>query len=199
MPGKLRAIEKWETPKTILQLRGFLWFTNYYSVYIDGYAKLVSRLQDKLKVPRGAGKKGSRVTIEWSQEDQEVFDELKKRMCDSLVLNRMDPDKPFVLRTDASGFAVGAVLEQLTQEKREPTLDDVLEGRTEPVGFMSRKLTGSQKNWTPREQETYAIILALKKWVHIIGHQPVLVVTDHKSLEDWTKETLDTLAISAKT
>ena len=108
MPGLLRAIEKWETPKTISQLRGFLGFTNYYTVYIYGYAKLVSRLQDKLKVPRGAGKKGSRVTIEWSQEDQEVFDELKKRMCDSLVLNRMDPDKPFVLRTDASGFAVGA-------------------------------------------------------------------------------------------
>ena len=57
MPGKLRAIEKWEAPRNITELRGFLGFTNYYSMYIPGYANLVARLQEKLKVPRGDGKK----------------------------------------------------------------------------------------------------------------------------------------------
>jgi hypothetical protein len=52
---------------------------------------------------------------------------------------------------------------------------------------MSRKLTGSQRNWVPREQETYAIILALQKWETWIGFQPVLVLTDHKALESWAK------------
>ena len=59
MPGKLMAIEKWEAPRTITELRGFLGFTNYYAIYLPGYATLAARLQEKLKVPKGAGKKGS--------------------------------------------------------------------------------------------------------------------------------------------
>ena len=50
----------------------------------------------------------------------------------------------------------------------------------------------NQKNWVTREQETYAIIIALKKWESWIGLQPVLVLTDHKALESWAKEVLDT-------
>ena len=48
-PGRLMAIEKWEVPKTITELRAFLGFTNYYSTYIRDYAKIVAGLQDKLK------------------------------------------------------------------------------------------------------------------------------------------------------
>ena len=43
----------------------------------------------------------------------------------------------------------------------------------------------------PRELETYIIILALQKWESWIGLQPVLVLTDHQSLEAWTREVLD--------
>ena len=73
-----------------------------------------------------------------------------------------------------------------------PTVDDVRAKRTVLVAFMSRKLGRSQRNWVPREQETYAIILALQKWETWIGLQPVLVLTDHQALESWTKEVLDT-------
>jgi hypothetical protein len=63
---------------------------------------------------------------------------------------------------------------------------------TVPVAFLSRKLTSSQRKWVPREIETYAIVLALQKWESWIGLQPILVLTDHKALESWTKELLDT-------
>ena len=61
-----------------------------------------------------------------------------------------------------------------------------------PVCFYSRKLTGSQKNWTAREKEAYAIIASLSKWAGWIGCSPVEDVTDHKSLEDWVKEHVET-------
>ena len=64
--------------------------------------------------------------------------------------------------------------------------------RTVPVAFLSRKLASNQRNWTPREIETYAIILALQKWETWIGLQPVLVLTDHKAIESWAKELLET-------
>jgi putative thioredoxin len=37
-PGKLLSIQKWELPKTVTQLRGFLGLANYYSVYVPHYA-----------------------------------------------------------------------------------------------------------------------------------------------------------------
>ena len=37
----------------------------------------------------------------------------------------MNPDKRFVLRTDASGYAVGASLELMVDEVRMPTPEDV--------------------------------------------------------------------------
>ena len=55
-PGRLMAIEKWEVPKTITELRAFLGFTNYYSGYIADYAKVVAGLQDTLKVSRENGR-----------------------------------------------------------------------------------------------------------------------------------------------
>ena len=104
----------------------------------------------------------------------------------------MNPDKPFVLRVDASPYAVGATLEQLEGGVRVPTTQDVRDKKTIPVAFMSRKLTPTQRNWVAREQETYAIILALQKWESWIGLQPVLILTDHKALEHWAKEVFDT-------
>ena len=57
-----------------------------------------------------------------------------------------------------------------------PTPEDVQQQKTVPVAFLSRKLTSSQRNWVPREQETYAIVLALMKWETWIGLQSVLVL-----------------------
>ena len=190
-PGKLMAIEKWEVPRTITELRKFLGFTNYYNSYIQGYSEVVGCLQDKLKVSKIEGKKGSKVRITWTEEDQKAFEEIKRRLCSNLLLQRVNPDKPFVLRVDASAYAVGASLEQLIDEDRMPTSEDVQKGRTVPVAFLSRKLASNQRNWAPREIETYAIIVALQKWENWIGLQPVLVLTDHKAIESWAREVLD--------
>ena len=127
----------------------------------------------------------------WGPEQQTAFEAIKARLCGNLLLQRINPDKPFVLRTDVSGYAVGASLEQMVDEVRMPTPEDVQQKRTVPVAFLSRKLTSSQRNWVPREQETYAIVLALMKWETWIGLQPVLVLTDHQALEHWAKEVLD--------
>ena len=39
---------------------------------------------------------------------------------------------------------------------------------------------------------TYAIVSALRKYAGWVGLQPILILTDHKSLEDWVKEKMDT-------
>jgi len=179
-PGKLLAIQKWEAPRTVTQLRGFLGLTNYYSGYVKGYAGLAAPLMDLLKVNKSDGKKGSQKHIKWGSKEEVAFLALKKALGDKLELFQMNVDQPFFMRTDASDWAIGGVLEQKFDEK------------LVPVAFYSRKLGGSQLNWTPREKECYAIVFCLRKWAGLIGFQTFTILTDHRSLEEWAHENLDT-------
>ena len=179
-PGKLACIQKWTAPKTITQLRGFLGLANYYSHYVPGYASLAAPLMDLLKVDKTLGKKGSKVALNWTPKLERQFTDLKAALATELSLFHVFPDQPFRMRTDASAVAVGGVLEQERS------------GVWVPVSFYSKKLSRSQQNWSTREKEAYAIIACLFHWHGWIGTTPVDVVTDHKSLEAWTTEYVQT-------
>ena len=49
-----------------------------------------------------------------------------------------------------------------------------------------------RRTWTAREKETYAIVYALRKWSDHIRLQPVVVCTNHQSLQSWHEEHVDT-------
>ena len=157
---------------------------------------MAAPLMELLKVEKKIGKKGSQVQIKFGEKERKAFQEIRDRLTSNLELYSVNPDRPFILRVDASGKAVGAALEQFLEGPFErPTLENLEKRKTVPVAFCSRKLTQSQVNgWSPREKETYAIVLALLKWASWIGLQPILILTDHKSLESWATETLDTLS-----
>ena len=104
------ALQKWEEPKTVTALRGFLGFTNYYSSYVPGYAEIVADLQDLLKVDKKKGKKGSKEPVLFKEKHKKAFETIKNRLTEGLALHTVRPDRPFILRVDASGRAVGAAL-----------------------------------------------------------------------------------------
>ena len=96
MPGKLAALNHWGRPTTISELRLFMGFCNYYSPYVRMYAELSEPLHKMLQ--------------------DGTFETLKRALLGNLGLFLMSPDNIFLLRTDASNFAVGAVLEQVREE-----------------------------------------------------------------------------------
>ena len=182
IPGKIAAVENWERPKTVSEMRAFLGFCNYYSGYVRMYEETAAPMTALLKGNRDETKKGSNKPIIWDDKASDAFEAMKRALLDKLKLWLINPDKGFVLRTDASDYAVGAVLEQVEDD-----------GTHVPVAFWSRVLApGQRRTWTPREKETYAIICALRKWAGHIGLQPVVVCTDHQSLQSWHKEHVDT-------
>lgn len=61
-----------------------------------------------------------------------------------------------------------------------------------PVTSFSNKLTGTQLNSTPSKKETNTIVAVLRKLVGKIGFQPMIVVPDHRSLQDWVRKHVDT-------
>ena len=184
-PDKLKDIEAWAPDKirTVTQLKGFLGLTQYYAIYMEKYAEHAAALTDALS------DKGTDKSIRWNPRMVEALDAIKKGMLENVFLQIANPYKPFILRTDASGYAIGAVLSQLDSE-----------GKERPVAFYSKKLQGKdglgQRAWSVREQETYALVCALLKFRSWIGSSQVQVkaYVDHKSLESWYKEDLSTVS-----
>ena len=122
--------------------------------------------------------------MQWTDECDEAFVQLKAALCEVATLYVPKFDRSFYLRTDASKYAVGAVLEQQDSETRAHY----------PLAFWSRKLSPRQMQWSPREQETYTIICALRKYQSWIGTTRVEVLTDHCSLEYWSTEHVNTVS-----
>ena len=57
--------------------------------------------------------------------------------------------------------------------------------------FFTENNYWTKKTWPVRENEAYAIVSIFKKICPFIGLQPILILTDHKSLENWATEILD--------
>ena len=107
---------------------------------------------------------------------------MKQALLSAVGLHLVDGDRGLVLRTDASDYVIGAVLEQVLDDRRHV-----------PMVFRSRVLAeGQRRIWAAREKEAYAIVMALRKQVGYIALHPVTVCTDHQSLQSWHKEQVDT-------
>mgnify|MGYP003471055216 FL=1 len=91
-------------------------------------------------------------------------------MCTAPVLALPDMHRDFVLETDASDFAIGAILAQ-----------DQGKG-LQPVAYYSRKLRGAELNYPTHDRELMAIFLAVKKWRPYFHGKSTRVLTDHKPL-----------------
>ena len=177
------ALDCWEKPDNVRELRGFLGLANYYSGYVQNTASIGTPLIEILKnLPKhNNGKKRGQT---WNASANEAFLKLKRAITDIVPLQLADWDKDFVLTPDASNWAVGAALQQ-----KGPNY------ALRPLAFFSRKLSGSQSNWSPREKEYYAIVAALLKWHGWGGNKRAEVRTDHRSLENWAPEDLKTVGV----
>ena len=63
-----------------------------------------------------------------------------------------DPDKPVFLKTDASDYALGAIMYQKDEQ-----------GWSHPVAFLSRKFNAAELNYPIHDKELMAIIFACKQ------------------------------------
>jgi hypothetical protein len=102
-PIKVKGVADWPTPTNVRQVRGFLGFGNFYRRFIKGFGSIAKLLNELTKKD---------VQWTWGPQHQHAFDQLKRSFMSMPVLIQPDLSKPFTLETDASAFAVGAVLSQ---------------------------------------------------------------------------------------
>jgi hypothetical protein len=120
LDDKVKAITDLAAPQTLGELYRLLGMFGYYRGFIRNYAK-ISRPLELLKRSTNSGSGvdyNSKRPISWSDSAQGAFDELKKRLCSAPILAHPKFDgRPFVLYTDASAEAFGAVLTQRWTEE----------------------------------------------------------------------------------
>jgi len=82
----------------------------------------------------------------WNTEQQNVFDSLKEKLTSAPVLSYPDFTRQFLIITDASDYAIGAVLSQ------GPI------GQDRPIAYASRILNKAEQNYNTTEKELLAIV-----------------------------------------
>ena len=170
-PEKTAAIEQLPVPKNVADVRSFLGATGHFHAHVAKYAEKSDPLRRLLK-------KGAR--FEWTAECQAAFETLKRDLVSDSVLRMPDVAQPFVLTTDWSKLAVGAVLSQFQPENP----DDPASPRKEYViAYASRALNPAESNYAPTEGECLALVWATRKFRQYLHGQRFTVRTDHAALK----------------
>ncbi|MCH80967.1 Ty3/gypsy retrotransposon protein, partial [Trifolium medium] len=165
-PSKVQAIVAWPVPKTLKALRGFLGLSGYYRKFIKGYASIALPLTALLK----------KDSFKWNLEAQLAFENLKTAMTTAPVLILPDFSSHFVVQTDASGFAMGAVLLQ----------------NNHPLAFYSSVFCPRMARASTYIRELHAITSAVKRWRQYLLGNFFIIQTDHKSLKEILTQVIQT-------
>ena len=102
---------------------------------------------------------------------EKAFENLIEILSSNLVLIYPDFNKQFYLSTDASQYAVGAVLSQ----KENNFL--------RPISFTSRTLNKAELNYSTIEKELLAIVWSTKHFRPYLYGRKFIIETDHKPLQ----------------
>ena len=158
--SKLDKVRSWPFPTTGLEVLSFLGLCNYYRKFIPNFAEMADALY----------KVANESFVIPTDKLIDSFTQLKESLCSATLLRLPNPNLEFILETDASLIAVGAVLKQKENEEH-PT-----------VSFYSQSLSSSQRNYSTYERELFAVVRACEAFRVYLHGKPFLLRTDHRAL-----------------
>ena len=163
-PEKLEEIRDWPTLTTVKQVRSFLGFRNFYRKFIGYYADIAWPLNDLIKKD---------LIWNWTDACQEAFERLKEEFQKAPVLLMPDLMKLFIIESDASKFATGAVIQQ-----KDINRDYHF------CGYISYSFDVIQWNYKIYDRELMGIVHALETWQHYLQGSsfPMVILSNHKNL-----------------
>lgn len=164
-PSKVEVILETPRPKTRTELRSSLGIAGYCRRFICSFASISAPLHAMTSV---------KAKFSWSAEMETALDTLKKAMTSPPVLTFLDFEQAFLVETDASSVAIGAVLAQRKED-----------GRVHPVQFASRTMSTSDRKYFPGMREALAVIFALRKFrLYLLSSKRFVVYSDQQALKD---------------
>ncbi|KAL0417132.1 UNVERIFIED_CONTAM: Retrovirus-related Pol polyprotein from transposon.6 [Sesamum latifolium] len=102
-PSKVKAVMEWRIPKNATEVRSFLGLAGYYRRFVEGFSIIAGPLKKLLR---------NGVAFQWTEQCQQSFDELKRRLTSTPILTLPSGSGGYVVYTDASKQGLGCVLMQ---------------------------------------------------------------------------------------
>ena len=159
LPAKTHVIQHMHPPMMSKQVKTFLDLVGNCRRFIKGFAKIAKPLTLLTR---------QQVKFEWTPEDHTAFLHLKEAIVQAPILHYPNPDKRYIVYTDASDDACGT---QLSQEHNSMVF---------PVAFLSHTFAETQWKWSTTEQEAYGIYYAITKWNYYLQGADIIVRNEHK-------------------
>jgi len=122
---KTDVVANWPRPSNVADVRSFCGLASYYRNFVEGFAKIAHPLHDLTK---------KNAAFVWTEACEEAFVELKKRLTSAPILAAPTDHGEYILDTDASDFALGAVLQQKQDD-----------GLVHVIAYGSRSLSGPER------------------------------------------------------
>ncbi|GBO15482.1 Transposon Tf2-11 polyprotein [Araneus ventricosus] len=166
LPDRVKAINEFQQPKTIKDLRRFLVLLNFYRRFLKNAAHEQSLLSDYLK---GSKKNDTRL-INWTEEAKLAIESCKNSLSMSTLLVYPSPDARLCLACNASDRALGSVL---SQEEN---------GEWKPLAFFSRKLTPAELRYSVHDRELLAVYASVRHFSYMLEGRNFTIYADHKPL-----------------
>ncbi len=174
-------------PTSKKEMQSFLGSALFFHDFIPHYASLTAPLHDTTKSSFDWSKAST-----WSPKYQEAFFKLKDHLRDAQALYHPDFSAPWVLRTDASTHAVGAVLLQLLPSTEADSNSNSNSGQKStnsstskwhPISYVSKKFSDAATRWSTIEQEAFAMYYAVSSLSHLLRGKTFVLETDHANLQ----------------
>ncbi|GBG79829.1 hypothetical protein CBR_g30093 [Chara braunii] len=160
--AKVASIRDWPRPQSVTEMSSFLGMTGYYRTFMKNYSIVAAPLTDLTRLD---------TPWEWTDKCEAAFRHLKHALMHYEVLKLPDPDKPFIVTTDASQYGIGTVLAQQEGSK------------LRPVEYMSKKMPSQKLAKSTYEKELYAVYKGLTHWRHYLLGRFFILRTDHQTLK----------------
>ena len=123
-------------------------------------------------------KSGKKIELKWEGFHKESFENLKQALTSAPVLAFPNRNDTFILDTDASHFAMGAVLSQIQNNEEKV------------ICYGSKKFSKAERMYCITRKELMAVYVFVKKYKHYLLGKKFIIRTDHKSLTwmlNWKK------------
>ena len=165
--AKIEAIRAFNKPETIKELRSFLGLLNYCRGFIPGLAKHEVPLSNLLK---GESKRSIKA-ITWDETSSKAFEYLRNTLGEETMRAQPDFDKTFILTTDTSGYAYGAILSQRQDN-----------GIEKMIYAYSKTMDQAQRNYSVTDKEPLGVVKSMEHIRRYLLGKKFILRTDHKAL-----------------
>ncbi|CAH8453126.1 unnamed protein product [Heterobilharzia americana] len=159
---KVAAITNYPEPTTVKHLRTFNGLVSYYRRFIPNCASVMRPLTDLLR--------GTAKFVSLDNAARLAFSKVKEAISNATMLMHHDPNAPLSIAVDASDSAIGAVLQQLT------------DNQWQPLAFFSRRLQDAETRYSTFGRELLAMYCSVRHFRHSVEGRDFIIFTDHKPL-----------------